>query len=117
MTGYCRPGGFLWAAQSPASDKAEEVSPTSVVPLEDYRIRLRYSDGVEGEVDLSRLAGSGVFAAWDDRAVFESARVDSHGAVVWDAGIELCGDALYMQLTGNLGDDVLSEAQVPVGNA
>ena len=100
-----------------ALNMAEEVSPTLVVPLEGYRIRLRYSDGVEGEVDLSRLAGSGVFAAWDDRAVFESARVDSHGAVIWDEGVELCGDALYMQLTGKAARDRLSKAQVPVGNA
>ena len=88
----------------PDSIAAEDVRPTSVVPLEGYHIWLRFSDGVKGEVYLSRLAGSGVFSAWDDRAVFESARVDSHGAVVWDTGIELCGDAL-------------SGTQVSAGNA
>ncbi len=91
----------------PDSIAAEDVRPTSVVPLEGFRIWLRYSDGVEGKIDLARLAGSGVFSAWDDRAVFESARVDSQGAVVWDTGIELCGDALYMQLTGEVADDAL----------
>jgi hypothetical protein len=32
--------------------------------LEDYRLWLKYSDGTEGAVDLSHLAGKGVFAAW-----------------------------------------------------
>ena len=94
------------------SDVAEDIRPTMVVPQEDYHIWLRYSDGVEGEVDLSKLAGSGMFSAWDDRAIFESARLDSNGAVVWDEGIELCGDALYMQLTG-----ALSEERAPAVNA
>ena len=99
------------------SDVAEDIRPTMVVPQEDYHIWLRYSDGVEGEVDLSNLAGSGVFSAWDDRAVFESARLDSNGAVVWDEGIELCGDALYMQLTSATTDVALSTTQIPVVNA
>ena len=100
----------------PDTIASEDIRPTSIVPLEGFRIWLRYSDGVEGKIDLARLSGSGVFSAWDDRAIFESARVDSHGAVVWDTGIELCGDALYEQLTGEAGD-ALSRAQVPAGNA
>ncbi len=31
-------------------------------PLEQYRLWVRYSDGVEGVVDLSDFAGDGVFA-------------------------------------------------------
>ena len=111
--GRLLPSKWLYLGMArPDSDEAEDIRPTMVVPQEDYHIWLRYSDGVEGEVDLSNLAGSGVFSAWDDRAVFESARVDSSGAVVWDEGIELCGDALYMQLTG-----AFSEDRVPVVNA
>ena len=74
---------------------AIEVSPT-----DGYRIWLRYSDGASGEVDLSDLAGRGVFSAWNDRATFESVRLDEYGAVSWGDDIDLCADALYARLAG-----------------
>jgi len=70
-----------------------------VRPLADYRIWLKYDDGTAGEVDLTHLVGRGVFKAWADRNVFESVRVDSSGAVVWNQDIDLCPDALYLRLT------------------
>ncbi len=42
-----------------------------VNPLPDFRLRLRYSDGVEGVVDLSHLVGKGVFRIWDQPGIFE----------------------------------------------
>ena len=39
------------------------IRPTEVESREDYRIWLRYSDGAAGEIDLSHLAGRGVFRA------------------------------------------------------
>ena len=50
--------------------KDELVQPTAVEPREGYRIWISYADGPAGEVDLSHLAGRGVFAAWNDRAHF-----------------------------------------------
>lgn len=40
--------------------------PIEVKPLENYRIQVEFSDGVEGIVDLSDLVGKGVFSAWLD---------------------------------------------------
>lgn len=74
--------------------------PTEVVPRDGYRIWVRYSDGVSGEVDLSDLAGRGVFKAWEKRACFEAVRVADDGGIAWGEEIELCPDALYMRLTG-----------------
>ncbi len=34
-------------------------------PLDDYIIQLKFADGVSGKVDLSPLAGKGVFSFWD----------------------------------------------------
>ncbi len=56
------------------------VRPTSVESRDGYRVWLRYSDGAAGEVDLSHLAGRGVFAAWNDRACFDAVRVTTAGA-------------------------------------
>lgn len=76
------------------------------VARRDYRLWLRYSDGTEGEVDLSDLAGRGVFASWKNRHAFEGVRVDGSGAVVWEGGLDLCPDSLYMRLTGKQPEDV-----------
>ena len=74
--------------------------------VQGYRLWLRYSDGVEGEVDLSDLAGRGVFAAWNERHFFENVRIDASGALVWSDQLDLCPDALYLRLTGKTPDEV-----------
>ena len=82
----------------PSSDKW--VSPVEVRALEPYRIWLRYDDGVEGELDLSYLAGDGVFVAWLDHSFFAGVHLGSCGSIAWSERIDLCGDALYMKITG-----------------
>ena len=74
--------------------------PVEVKPLTDFRIWLRYQDGTEGTIDLSDVAGRGVFAAWNDPAFFRSVRLGSHGAIEWGANIDICPDAMYLRLTG-----------------
>ena len=71
-----------------------------VKALPEYRIRLRYDDGVQGDVDLSDLVGRGVFQAWADPAVFIGVRLGSHGAIEWSPDLDLCPDAMYLRLTG-----------------
>ena len=65
-----------------------------------YRLRLRFADGVEGTVDLSRLVGQGVFASWRDPAQFARVRVNADGAAEWPGEIDLCPDQLYLEVTG-----------------
>ena len=77
-----------------------------VKALQGYRLWLRYEDGVEGEVDLSDLAGRGVFAAWNEREFFESVRIDESGALAWGDSLDLCPDALYLRLTGKTPEEV-----------
>ena len=83
-----------------------EIAEVKVLP--GYRLWLRYGDGVEGEVDLSDLAGRGVFAAWSDRSFFESVRIDESGALAWGDSLDLCPDALYLRLTGKSPEEVLT---------
>ena len=73
---------------------------------EGLRIWLRFSDGTAGDIDLSDMAGRGVFRAWDRRSVFERVHVAPHGAVAWNDQIELCADALYLELTGKSAEEV-----------
>lgn len=76
------------------------IRATEIEPRDVYHIWLCYSDGTAGEINLSHLAGHGVFKAWNDRKCFETARITSYGAIAWGDDIELCPDALYMRLTG-----------------
>ena len=84
------------------------VRPTEVRAVGLYRIWLRYEDGTEGEIDLSDLAGRGVFAAWDNPGVFAEVRLGSHGAIEWPGDLDLCPDALYLRLTGKRSEEVFS---------
>ena len=80
--------------------------PVQVNARSNYRIWLQYDDGTEGEVDLSDLAGRGVFEAWNDATFFGSVRLGPHGAVEWGSDIDLCPDAMYMRLTGKTPEEL-----------
>ena len=70
-----------------------------IKPRHNYTLWLRYDDGVDGTVDLSHLVGRGVFAAWNDPAMFFKARITESGAVEWPGEIDLCPDSLYMRVS------------------
>lgn len=99
--GRVGPGGVL-------PEEPKLLRPTMVAPRDGYRIWLRYSDGAAGEIDLGHLAGEGIFRAWDERKFFESVGFGASGAIAWGDDIELCPDALYMQLTGKSVAEVMS---------
>ena len=87
------------------------TQPIEVKPRNGFKLWLRFSDGTEGVVDLSRLAGRGVFRCWDDADAFKAVRVAEHGSVVWRDDVELCPDALYLQVTGKAVDEVMPEVR------
>lgn len=78
-----------------------------ITPKEDYRLLLRYDDGIQGIVDLSHYAGRGVFSAWLKPGVFEQVRLTERGSPEWPGEIDLCPDALYMELSGKDPEEVL----------
>ena len=71
-----------------------------IQPLTGYRLRLRYADGVTGVVDLSHLVGKGVFELWNNPETFGRVSIGSSGEVRWSDEVDLCADALYLQVTG-----------------
>ncbi len=62
-----------------------------------YRLRLTFSDGLVGDVDLSHLAGwEGVFTALHDPVFFAQVRVDPEiGTITWPGGVDLAPEVLY----------------------
>jgi len=79
---------------------------TTARPMSGYRVRLAFEDGTAGEVDLSDCAGEGVFAAWTKPGIFKKLAVTKSGALAWPGGLDLCGDALYLRLTGKQPEDL-----------
>ncbi len=74
----------------------------AVTPLEPYRMRVRFEDGVEGIVDVAAaVTFSGVFEPLRDPAQFNQAAVNPDtGAVCWPGGADLDPDVLYAAVTG-----------------
>jgi hypothetical protein len=70
--------------------------------LGDYRLYLRFEDGIEGSIDLAPiLSFRGVFAPLRDPVYFAQVRVDRElGTVVWPNGADLDPDVLYGRITG-----------------
>ena len=79
-------------------DQPEDVA--SVEALPGYRLQVRFHDGVQGIVDLSRRVRSpqaGVFAALADPARFAQVGIE-FGAVWWPGDIDLAPDAMHAEL-------------------
>ena len=68
-----------------------------------YRLRLTFSDGLVGDVDLSHLAErEGVFTPYQDPAFFAQVRVDPEiGTVTWPNGVDLAPEVLHDRAAAN----------------
>jgi hypothetical protein len=59
-------------------------------PRPNYRVWIRFDDGLEGEVDLSDLVGQGIFSAWESIKYFNEVRVDARThTLAWGNDIDL----------------------------
>ncbi len=65
-----------------------------------FRLWVKFADGVEGEVDLSDVAGRGVFRRWTETPD-EFARVvidEATGAPNWPGELDVAPDRLYAEV-------------------
>ncbi len=76
------------------------------LPLGGYKIRLKFEDGNSGEVDLSHLAGKGVFALWNNYENFKKVSVEDNRRLAWSDEIDIDADSLYMKLTGKTPEEL-----------
>jgi len=67
---------------------------------EGFRVWVRFENGIEGEVDLSELAGQGVFKRWTENpAEFGEVSVDpDSGTLTWPGGLDVAPDRLYSEV-------------------
>jgi hypothetical protein len=88
--------------------------PIQVKALPNYKLWVKYADGVEGQVDLSHLAGKGIFSLWNDYRAFEQVYIGSGGAIAWTDKIDICPDAVYMKITGKTPEELFPSLQSEV---
>jgi hypothetical protein len=75
--------------------------PVLVKSVGKYKIWLKYADKTEGVVDLSSLAGKGVFEIWENGSCFENVFIDPiSNAIAWNEELDLCPDNLYLEIKG-----------------
>ncbi len=67
------------------------VDVVEVEALKPYRLRLRFGDGLAGEVDVEELVRfEGIFEALRDPALFSAVRIAPElGTIVWPNGADL----------------------------
>lgn len=83
-----------------------------------HTVRLRFGDGVEGEVDLSHNLSEDVFVPLRDVAFFQQFRVDrSLGTLVWPNGAQFAPELLYQQVRERYQQAIGSPATVPYASA
>jgi hypothetical protein len=70
--------------------------------LGDSRVRLRFDDGVAGDLDVRRVVPfDGTFAPLNDPAFFGQVYVDpSWGTLNWPGDLDLAPEALWESVTG-----------------
>ena len=73
-----------------------------VIPQRDYRLFVRFRDGLAGNVGLRPEELTGALAPLADPEFFRQVFIDC-GAVAWPGEIDLAPDAMYAQVASQNG--------------
>lgn len=68
---------------------------SDVVPADDYKLKLTFTNGEQGIYDCSSLLDFGVFKELGDKNYFNQVKV-LDGTVVWPHEQDICPDTLYL---------------------
>ncbi len=69
---------------------------TKVLPLEDKKIFVKYSDGLEGEISLKKLLKRKEYESLKNKDITDSLRIDEEtGDVILFEEIKLCKVAMH----------------------
>ncbi len=94
-----------------------DIDVVDVKALDGFRISVKLSNGVEGELNLTEYAGKPWFQPWQDRKVFENVWIPPHGGDIrWGDDPEeidmcFCIIWLYVELTGRPWEELEAEAK------
>ncbi len=100
-----------------------DIDVEEVIPLEGFRIRVRLTNRVEGELDLTEYAEKPRFQPWQHRDVFENVWIPPCGGEIrWgddspENEMVFCIIWLYVELTGWPWEDLVAENEAKLVNA
>ena len=82
-----------------------------VQPADGYILRLTFEDGLEGDVDISRLIDfTGVFSELKAIEFFKSVSINAEcGTIVWPNGADIDPDVLYAEVSGQPVADAIQK--------
>ncbi len=75
-----------------------------VKPETDYRLFVRFEDGLSGHVQLCFEELTGVLSPLRDASFFEQVSIE-HGALTWPGEIDLAPDKMYSDLAQFTGSN------------
>ena len=86
----------------------------AVEPLPKYRLRVRFDDGTQGELDVqSHISFTGVFEPLLDENEFRKVRVNGEiGTIEWPNGVDLDPVVLYAAISGMTVSEILASTAV-----
>ena len=66
----------------------------SVKPLENYLLKIEFSDGFRKVIDIRPFIGKGISAALKDEAYFRRVNLEDGGGIAWPNGYDFCPNFL-----------------------
>jgi len=73
---------------------------TNIEAIQPYQLRLQFDDGTAGILDVSGLAGRGVFNAWDNDALFFRPYISETGSIAWNDDLDIDPLNAYLTIKG-----------------
>ena len=67
-----------------------------VIPGNDFTLKLVFSNDEKKVFDVKPYLNFGIFSELKNRSVFNSVKV-SFGTIVWNNGLDICPDTLYLE--------------------
>jgi hypothetical protein len=80
----------------------------AVKALADFRLQVKFNNGVEGVVDLSRLKSGEAFKFWLEKDNFEKAYIDGEG-IAWNENLDIDALSIYLEITGQTFEQYMSK--------
>ena len=87
------------AVDNITSEAIEMMNPRvkDVTPLDDYQLKIEFTNGEVGIYDCRLSLDFGVFKELSDEVYFRQVRAEG-GAVVWPHEQDICPDTVYLDL-------------------
>ncbi len=80
-----------------------------IKPLPQYKLHIKYNNGVEGNIDLSSFVGKGVFEKFNDVNFFNNVKIGQFGEPCWNDELDIDPTAAYLDITGKTYEQYLKE--------